>query len=154
MTDGRTITIRPYRDGDFPEMCALHDAARRDELRLAGLGDAFVPLETAAEREGLFSYNLLVAELDGVLAGFCAFFDDELAWLYVDPAHARKGVGRALSESALAELGRPVYLEVLCGNEPALSLYRSLGFREERVAEGRMPGNEGFAVRAHCMVLD
>ncbi len=148
-----TMNIRRYRDEDFKRLCSIHDAARQNELRLAGLEAAFVPLEAAAYREGLFDYKIYVAELDGVAAGFCAFSDDELAWLYVDPAFSRRGVGRALARFALSSLARPAYIEVLCGNEPALSLYRSLGFADERISEGRMPGNESFTVRVHCMRL-
>ena len=84
-----SIIIRPYRDADWPRLCAIHDAARQTELALAGLPNAFLPLEIAAQREGLFSYTLRVAELDGQAAGFAAFTNDELAWLYVDPALAR-----------------------------------------------------------------
>ena len=103
-----SIIIRPYRDADWPRLCAIHDAARQTELALAGLPNAFLPLEIAAQREGLFSYTVRVAELDGQAAGFAAFTNDELAWLYVDPALARRGVGRALVEHALTEMGRPV----------------------------------------------
>ena len=95
------IAIRGFREADWPRLQAIHDAARMDELRLAGLEGAFLPLSVAAQREGLFEYALRVAELDGTAAGFAAFTPDELAWLYVDPALARRGVGRALVEDAL-----------------------------------------------------
>ena len=91
------LAIRPYRPEDFPGIERVHDRARRVELRYAGLEDAFLPLRIAAEREDLFAYpGLFVAELGGEIAGFAACTQEELAWLYVDPAHARKGVGRAL----------------------------------------------------------
>lgn len=107
----------------------------------------------AAEREGLFEYVLRVAELEGEAAGFAAFTQDELAWLYVDPALSRRGVGRALVEDALARMGRPVSIEVLSGNAPALSLYLHCGFREVESVSGRMPGNEAFAVTCHVLRL-
>ena len=80
------MPIRPYEPSDWPRLCAIHDPARLDELQQAGLADAFLPLEVAAEREGLFDYDVLVAELDGVVCGFAAASDDELAWLSVEPA--------------------------------------------------------------------
>ena len=128
-------TIRPYRDADWPRLCAIHDAARQTELALAGLPDAFLPLEIAAQREGLFSYTLRVAELDGQAAGFAAFTNDELAWLYVDPALARRGVGRAL----MARLLEDRRTEALTVNAApyAVEIYRRLGFRptdRERLA--------------------
>lgn len=147
------IRIRPYRNADYPRLCAIHDAARRNELALAGLSDAFLPLEVAAGREGLFDYALRVAELDGQAAGFAAFTDDELAWLYVDPALARRGVGRALVEYALSEMGRPVSIEVLAGNAPALALYEGCGFCRTETLTGKMPGNEDFSVTVHVLEL-
>ncbi len=122
------IAIRGFREADWPRLQAIHDAARMDELRLAGLEGAFLPLSVAAQREGLFEYTLRVAELDGTAAGFAAFTPDELAWLYVDPALARRGVGRALVEDALERMERPVSIEVLEGNGPALALYLGCGF--------------------------
>lgn len=147
------IRIRPYRNADYPRLCAIHDAARRNELALAGLSDAFLPLEVAAGREGLFDYTLRLAELDGQTAGFAAFTEDELAWLYVDPALARRGVGRALVEHALSEMGRPVSIEVLAGNAPALALYEGCGFRRTETLTGKMPGNEDFSVTVHVLEL-
>ena len=121
---------------------------------LAGLEGAFLPLSVAAQREGLFEYTLRVAELDGTAAGFAAFTPDELAWLYVDPALARRGVGRALVEDALERMERPVSIEVLEGNGPALALYLGCGFREAGTASGQMPGNEAFSVTCHVLRLD
>lgn len=148
------ITIRPYDPADWPRLCAIHDAARKNELRLAGLEAAFLPLAVAAQREGLFQYELAVVELDGQAAGFAAWSEDELAWLYVDPALARRGIGRALVLHALSQMGRPASIEVLSGNEPALALYQSCGFRETETLSGQMPGNEGFAVTVHVLELD
>lgn len=147
------IRIRPYRNADYPRLCAIHDAARRNELALAGLSDAFLPLEVAAGREGLFDYTLRLAELDGQTAGFAAFTEAELAWLYVDPTLARRGVGRALVEHALAEMGRPVSIEVLAGNAPALALYEGCGFRRTETLTGKMPANEDFSVTVHVLEL-
>ena len=59
------IAVRPYEQRDWLRIEAIHDQARRQELALAGLEAAFVPLRIAAEREALFDYALLVAELDG-----------------------------------------------------------------------------------------
>lgn len=143
------LTLRPYRQSDWPRLMAIHDAARREELARAGLSAAFVPLAQAAEREGLFDNAVVVAERGGEAVGFVAYCADELAWLYVDPACARQGIGRTLARYALAHTARPLWIEVLAGNAPALALYLSLGFTEVELASGRMPGNEAFAVTAH-----
>lgn len=146
------LAIRPYRPEDFPGIERVHDRARRVELRYAGLEDAFLPLRIAAEREDLFAYpGLFVAELGGEIAGFAACTQEELAWLYVDPAHFRKGVGRALAEHALQRFPGIRHVEVLSGNAPAKALYARLGFVTAATERGRMPGNEAFSVQVDCM---
>lgn len=146
------LAIRPYRPEDFPGLERVHDRARRVELRYAGLEDAFLPLRIAAEREDLFAYpGLFVAELGGEIAGFAACTQEELAWLYVDPAHFRKGVGRALAEHALQRFPGIRCVEVLAGNAPAKALYARLGFVTAATERGRMPGNEAFSVQVDCM---
>ena len=146
------LAIRPYRPEDFPGLERVHDRARRVELRYAGLEDAFLPLRIAAEREDLFAYpGLFVAELGGEIAGFAACTQEELAWLYVDPAHFRKGVGRALAEHALQRFPGIRHVEVLSGNAPAQALYARLGFVTAATERGRMPCNEAFSVQVDCM---
>ena len=146
------LIIRPYRPEDFPGIERVHDRARRVELRYAGLEDAFLPLRIAAEREDLFAYpGLFVAELGGEIAGFAACTQEELAWLYVDPAHFRKGVGRALAEHALQRFPGIRRVEVLSGNAPAQALYARLGFVTAATERGRRPGNEAFSVQVDCM---
>ena len=74
------LTIRPYRPADWPRLQEIHDPARRNELALAGMPDAFRPLAEVAEEEGLFDYpHLDVAEVNGTAAGFAAYTDEELA---------------------------------------------------------------------------
>lgn len=74
------ITIRDYRPDDWEDIQRIHDAGGRNELKLAGLEDAFLPLSVAAERERLFDYpGIFVAEEDGTAVGFAACTEDELA---------------------------------------------------------------------------
>ena len=145
------MKIRRYRNSDWESICNIHDRARKNELFLAGLEEAFIPLEIAAEREGLFDYSVIVAENEEKVCGFCAFTDEELAWLYVDPDKARKGIGTELVNAALKIEPEIYYIEVLCGNEPAKCLYEKFGFKVKKTATGKMPGNEKFEVSAYCM---
>lgn len=147
------ITIRPYRPADWDRLQAIHDPARRNELALAGLPDAFRPLAEAAEAEGLFDYpHLDVAEVDGTAAGFAAYTDEELGWVYVDPALSRHGIGRALVRHALETEPGLYYVELLAGNTPARSLYESEGFVFRETLHGAMPGNESFRVTVDALV--
>lgn len=145
------LTIRPYRPEDWPRMCAVHDAARVDELAAAGLGDAFLTLEQTYENEALFAGEVAVAEVEGEVVGFVAWTAEELTWLYVDPPRYRQGVGRALLRHALAAVRGAVTAEALVGNEVALALYLSEGFRVLRRSDGRLVGNEAFPASAFVL---
>ena len=146
------VTIRDYQSSDWNAIEKIHDAARKIELHLAGLEAAFLPLRVAAEREGLLEYpGLFVAEQDGAVVGFAACSEDELAWLYVDPAHMRRGIGRSLVNYAVQKYPGIHELEALVGNDPAKALYEQVGFEVTHVAAGKMPGNESFSVNVYVM---
>ncbi len=151
----KPLRIEPYRKSRWSEICAIHDAARRLELERAGLEDAFLPLEIAAAREGLFEYRHIdVALMDDRVVGFCAYSEEELAWLYVKPENMRQGVGRSLTLHALKTEEKLRYVEVLWGNEAAKALYKSCGFKTKEILSGEMPGNETFHVLVYSMYLD
>jgi len=146
------LTIRKYEETDWKSIERIHDSARKTELKLAGLEEAFVPLQIAAKRENLFEYpGLFVAEADGAVVGFAACTEEELAWLYVDPSRIRRGIGRRLCEYALTVFPDIRYIEALKGNEPARKLYESFGFSVTGTECGKMPGNEDFSVEVYCM---
>jgi ribosomal-protein-alanine N-acetyltransferase len=148
------VTIRPYAATDWPRLCAIHDAARRDELRLSVGEAAFLTLEQTADNEGLFDAALDVAEVGGVVQGFVAYDANEVNWLYVDPAQYGRGIGRTLLRHALAHAGPAVSVSVLEGNEPALQLYRSEGFVVTARLEGKLNGNERFPAVGYTLVRE
>ncbi len=85
--------------------------------------------------------SLWVAEAEGRLAGYVAFWDFGL-WLYianvaVHPGMRRRGIGRALvkfvMEEAVKKGRRGVSLDVRISNAPARRLYESLGFKPARL---------------------
>ena len=92
-----------------------------------------------------------MAEYDGIVAGFIAFSEDEIAWLYVDTNYSRRGIGTSLLRYAMQFTDDEVSIEVLAGNDPAIALYLSLGFVIEETLIGKMPGNEDFPVTVHVM---
>jgi ribosomal protein S18 acetylase RimI-like enzyme len=147
------MRLRPYQAKDWQRLCAIHDSARMDELRASGLTEAFLTLEQAAENEGLFECSVIVAEDHDRVLGFVAVRDDELSWLYVDPAAYRRGVGRALVRHAIASCEGTMSVEVLVGNEPALQLYLAEGFKILKRVDGRMTGNEAFAASGYVLEL-
>ena len=149
------ITIETYDDKYWEEICRVHDASRKKELKYASLEDAFLPLEAVAEEEGLLEYpHVDVALLGNRVVGFCAYSVEELAWLYVLPEKMRIGIGRKLVAHALNTEKSLHYVETLLGNEPAKRLYESFGFTVKEILSGKMPGNEQFPVNVYSMYRD
>jgi GNAT superfamily N-acetyltransferase len=85
----------------------------------------------------------VVAETEAGVVGFCTVAGPsrdadagertgEIAALYVDPTRWGRGVGRALTETGLGELGEAGFGEVtvwtLSGNARAETFYRGFGF--------------------------
>ena len=146
------ISIRKYDERFWPDICMIHDAARKIELQYASLTDAFLPLEKIADAEGLFDYTHVDLALIGSRAvGFCAYSAEELAWLYIAPEHMHKGIGHKLVSHALDTEKWLYYVETLFGNEPARRLYESFGFWVKDILSGKMPGNEKFDVKVYSM---
>ena len=143
------MKIRKYLEKDWPRICHIHDLARLDELRGASLEDAFLPLEVASKNENIFEYDLLVAEHNGVVAGFIAYDEEEIAWLYVDPTLYRIGIGKALVNTVIEASSSAFTIEVLKGNSAALQFYLNAGFSMVETHSGVMPGNEKFDVTVH-----
>ena len=150
-----TVEIRPYEARDWDDICRIHDAARIDELRGAGLLEAYLDLAATYENEGLFDDEVWVAEHDGRVAGFIAgsVSDEggEITWIYVDPGLYRRGIGRALVAHFVSLSGGPVELEVLEGNA-ARDFYEALGFVLEGTTTGKLAGNEAFTATGHTLV--
>jgi ribosomal-protein-alanine N-acetyltransferase len=74
----------------------------------------------------------------------------EIHTLVVDPAHQRRGVGRALLRAVLDHArGATVFLEVRTDNESAIQLYRSEGFEVigTRPRYYRSSGADAFTMR-------
>lgn len=145
------MPIRPYAPADWPRLCAIHDAARVDELRAGGLLDACLTLAQTAANEGRFDGEVVVCEQSGEVQGFAAYARGELTGLYVTPAAYRQGVGRRLPRHVVEACGGTVATEVLVGNEAALALYRAEGFEVQRRVDGKLAGNEGFAASGYVL---
>ena len=65
------MKIRPYEEKDWQRLIVVHDNARMIELTSTGLEAAYLPLVATYESEGLFEYNLLVAEDSNALVALC-----------------------------------------------------------------------------------
>ena len=124
-----------------------HDAARCAALEALLFGGDDPWPEVAFVRELAAGHNRYVAaRADDTLVGYAGIarlgrtppFEYEIHTIGVDPAYQRHGIGRAmmtrLLDQADAEAGDQagdqavVFLEVRTDNEPAIELYRDLGF--------------------------
>ncbi|MBS1492900.1 MAG: GNAT family N-acetyltransferase [Bacteroidetes bacterium] len=138
------MKIRKYKTSDWQAISKIHDEARLDELSGTVDLNAFIPLEKAAFAEGLFGGEILVAEIEGEVAGFIGFNKKTIDWLYVSPAHYRKGIGRILIEYVLEKAEGDLRIAVLKNNIAALELYKKMGFKEERTFKGSMIDAEQY----------
>ena len=138
------INIRQYQKADWNRLCEIHDKARMDELEGSVDLAAFLSLEKTAENEGLFEGELFVACYAETMVGFVAFNSNEITWLYVDPVHYTKGIGKSLLNFAIDNAGDKITAEVLSGNKPAIKLYLNLGFEIIEKRKGKLEGNEKY----------
>jgi ribosomal protein S18 acetylase RimI-like enzyme len=137
------IAYREYQEDDWKAICQIHDRARPDELRGSCDPRAFVPIEQDKEVEELKDCWKFVACEDEQVICFVGVDEKYLAWLYVDPEHYGKGIGRELLRIGLREIGQGAWTIVLAGNHKAIKLYESEGFRETRRFAGE---NNGYSV--------
>lgn len=110
---------------------ATHDflaAADRDAIEARLASDYFPQV------------RLTVAEVDGAVAGFAGTAGDDLAMLFVHADARGRGVGRALLDHAVRELGVRT-VDVNEQNEQAVGFYAHSGFavtgRSAADGEGR-----------------
>lgn len=133
------IEVRPYQDGDAPEVVRLW----RDCGLTMPHNDPMKDIERkAAVQPELF----LVGCLEGsVVATVMAGYEGHRGWLNdlaVAPDKRRRGIGRRLvieAEKRLRRLGCPkINLQVRRANEAAIAFYRRIGFaRDDVVNLGR-----------------
>jgi ribosomal-protein-alanine N-acetyltransferase len=141
------------------------ELTRRDAARCAELesllfdGDDPWP-EAAFVREVAAGHNRYVAARVGdTLVGYAGIarlgrtppFEFEIHTIGVDPDYQRHGIGRGMMDRLLdfAGAGSVVYLEVRTDNEPAIALYRSLGFVSVGLRRRyyRVSGADAFTMR-------
>ncbi|HEY6047735.1 MAG TPA: GNAT family N-acetyltransferase [Sphingomicrobium sp.] len=81
--------------------------------------------------------QVIVAELDGRVAGFAAVVGGELDGLFVEPELWRRGVGAALAEEATHVARRKGLTLTVIANPAAREFYAKCGFAVEGAARTR-----------------
>lgn len=134
------LTIRVARAEEHE---ALEDLQRRasladehDRPHLEAHPDA-IHLPPAQLANG----QVLVAELDGRVAGFAAVVGGELDGLFVEPELWRRGIGRVLADEATHVARMKGLTLTVIANPRALGFYEKCGFSVEGEARTRFgPG--------------
>lgn len=139
ISHGTTVHLRRFRRDDLGAVLEIERSSFPQDPYPARL---FLLL--ALREPALF----LVAERDARVVGYAIGALDpggtgRIVSIAVDPGKRRRGVGRRLSEELLQRLERAgadrVVLETRVGNEPAIGLWRQLGFE----VAGTLPGYYG-----------
>jgi len=108
------MTVRPYKPPDLDQIITVHGAsvhALAAPLYTAEQLVAWAPSnpDVGLWRHRLAVFHTMVAEHDGVIAGFASYeLNGHLDMLYTHPAFARRGVATSLYchvESALCAAG-------------------------------------------------
>lgn len=146
------LVVRDASDADLPAILAIYNHAIETTTAVF----SYAPHTMAMRREWFADkqargHPVLVADLDGVVAGF-ATYGPFRAWpayrysiehsVYVDHSTRRKGIARRLMEALIAR-ARAQDFHVLIGgivseNTPSLALHEALGF--EKVAHFKQVG--------------
>lgn len=139
------------------------DAERCAELE-AQLFDGDDPWPAAAfQRELASAHNRYVgARTAGLLVGYAGIsrlgrrppFEYEVHTIGVDPIYQGHGIGRRLLDELLTFThDGVVYLEVRTDNEPAIALYRSVGFAQIGVRKRyyRVSGADAYTMRREAL---
>lgn len=155
---GAPFLIRPAREEDAAAFVELHDAVAAEGIHIAAVpGDRGV-MEESLSLAGILNGGglSLALEVDGRVGGnvlvqrFQTRYHRHLAELAIILAAELRGsgLGRALMTTAI-EWARAVGVTKLClnvfpTNEPAVSLYRSLGFEEEGLRRHQVLMPDGY----------
>ncbi len=143
------MTIRPYRDEDFPAVLEIYAACKLDELRYEEESFRLLPLDQDPERlKGFRASTVLLYEQKQTL-GYAAYNGSEITALFVHPDGRGAGIGQTLLEHMLDRMEGEVVLYVAKSNHPAKRLYERHGFV---VISEFMTEYNGTAVRANKML--
>jgi len=123
-------TDAPYRirlaePADLPELAQIERRVFPDPWPEAGFRELLGPFTRVAVTE--------TQAVAGYVVARCAVDEAEILNLAVHPGHLRRGLGSALVQDLVGDLGRAgvrrVFLEVRESNVGAQAFYRHLGFR-------------------------
>jgi len=135
-----SLTLRLARPEEHDE---LEDLQRRASLELPEYREQLIANPDAIHLPPAQIANgqVIVAELDGEIAGFAAVVGGELDGLFVEPDLWGSGIGRALADAAAHEARKRGLALTVVANPRARRFYEHCGFTVEGEVETRFgPG--------------
>jgi GNAT superfamily N-acetyltransferase len=118
---------------------ALEELQRRASLALPDYREQLVAHPEAIDLpiEQIDRGQVIVADLDGRIAGFAAVVGSELDGLFVEPDLWRRGIGSALIEAATHQARRAGLTLNVIASPTAREFYERCGFSVEGEADAR-----------------
>ena len=135
-----SLALRLARPEEHDE---LEELQRRASLELPEYRDQLIANPDAIHLPPAQIANgqVIVAELDGEIAGFAAVVGGELDGLFVEPDLWGSGIGRALADAAAHEARKRGLALTVVANPRARRFYEHCGFTVEGEVETRFgPG--------------
>ena len=135
-----SLALRLARPEEHDE---LEDLQRRASLELPEYRDQLIanPDAIYLPQGQIANGQVIVAELDGEVAGFAAVVGGELDGLFVEPDLWGRGVGRALVDAATHEARKRGLALKVIANPRARRFYEHCGFSLESEVQTRFgPG--------------
>jgi GNAT superfamily N-acetyltransferase len=121
------------------EHARLEDLQRRSSIELPEYRDQLLanPQAIHLPPAQIANGQVIVAEVDGNVAGFAAVVGGELDGLFVEPDLWGLGIGKALVDAATHEARRKGYALTVIANPRARRFYEKCGFSAEGEAQTR-----------------
>ncbi len=148
MEPSNDLLIRPLKPADLPALVEVEASASRRYQEAGFSVDEAPPRDEQDLHRLAHETTVLVAEIDGVIVGYCSYFPlgpflhlEELA---VSRARQGRGIGRRLAEAYL-EAAIPVsecsHYSLIAFRDAdwAIGLYRGLGFVPSGEFSGSLP---------------
>jgi GNAT superfamily N-acetyltransferase len=138
LADGLTLRLAKPEEHD-----ALEELQRRASIELPEYRDGLIadPEAIYLPEGQIANGQVIVAELDGEVAGFAAVVGGELDGLFVEPDLWGRGIGRALADAATHEARRRGLALTVIANPRARRFYEHCGFAVEGEEQTRFgPG--------------
>jgi len=149
-----TFNLRPYQPSDLDKVMRINQVCLPENYSpdfFIDLYDRFPATFIVAEVEGKI-IGYIMCRIESNIFGFGNGKKGHVISIAVLPEFQHSGIGMALMEEALKNMqeayhARECYLEVRVSNDPAIAMYKKLGFTTRRTLRGYYADNES----AHVM---